>query len=793
MALPSKNQAPTEPPVTLSVDAAGIPAELKARRQFVGWRWIWRGDRWTKPPYQIARPDKKAKSNAPETWATFADAWDAYYLEDVPGIGYVVSPDDPYCFIDLDKCVDAESGEIVEEAAEIIASFPGAYIERSVSGTGIHILTRGSIPGDRHTAIANGFKVEIYDRERFMTLTGQLWTDLPADGIALEQDAIDAFYERYFPAKPEPESAPAPARTFAPHSDADDAWRLAKARAASNGAAFASLYDHGDLSAHSNDRNRADQALANHLAFWLDANPSRIDRAFRLSALMRPKWDEVHRGDGATYGQMTIEKAVAACPQPWEPRVKLHVLPRVERADDEDDGEPDTQLAGFALTDLGNAERLAAQHGQELRYCHEMDRWYIWDGARFGEDRAGGIVARAKQTVRAIYREAAVADDKDERKAIVKHGQASEQAARIAAMVNLARSEPGIPVTVDQLDQDPWVLNVRYGVVDLRTGALRPHNQHDMLTKLAPVVYDNTAECPRFLSFLRRAMDGDEALVTFLQRAIGYSLTGVTVERIILILYGEGKNGKSTLLEVVRAILGDYALRTPTETLLAKREQGIPNDIARLRGMRFVSASEAEEGQRLAEAKIKDLTGGDVISARFMRGEYFDFLPTFKIWLSTNHKPVIRGTDRAIWDRIRLVPFLVRIPPDEQDKHLREKLISEAPGILAWAVQGCLDWQREGLTEPAGVSTATEGYRAEMDVLGEFIAECCVTGDAEQSTAFDLYSAYQKWCEASGEFYVTKTAFGKRLSERGFDNARTGKKQSRTWIGIGLRNDSSDF
>lgn len=450
-------------------------------------------------------------------------------------------------------------------------------------------------------------------------------------------------------------------------------------------------------------------------------------------------------------------------------------------------------VARYNLTDMGNAERLAALHGADIRHCHGTTRWYVWDGKRFEEDDSGAIVARTKETIRTIYIEAAAADDRIQRKAIAKHAQSSENASRITAAISLARSEPGIPVKVAELDHDHWLLNVSNGTIDLRTGKLRKHKQDDLITKMADVVFEPSAQCPQFLAFLDRVMDGDQSLITFLQRAIGYSLTGSTSERMILILYGEGKNGKSTLLEVIRSMLGDYALRTPTETLLQKRDQGIPNDVARLRGSRFVSASEAEEGQRLAEAKIKDMTGGDTISARFMRSEYFDFKPTFKIWLSTNHKPVIRGTDRAIWDRIRLVPFLVRIPPEEQDKHLHEKLMTEAPGILAWAVRGCLAWQTDGLTEPEGVTNATEGYRDEMDVTGGFINDLCVVGPSESATAYELYSAYHKWCEASGEFWVSKTEFGKRLNERGFDSVRgSGKKRPATWLGIGLRDNSNE-
>ena len=449
----------------------------------------------------------------------------------------------------------------------------------------------------------------------------------------------------------------------------------------------------------------------------------------------------------------------------------------------------------YALTDMGNAERLAWSHGSDLRYCHLWNKWLIWDGARFALDDCGVIATRAKSTVRSIYGEAATEADDKRREAIVKHAKSSESSSRITAMAGLTQSEPGVPVRPSALDLDPWLLNCANGTVDLRTGQLTPHDRADLMTKMAATSFDSTATCPRFLAYLDQIMGGDADLVRFLQRALGYSLTGVTSERAIFILYGEGKNGKSTLVEVMDAVLGDYAMRTPTESLLAKRDQGIPNDIARLQNLRFVYASEAEEGQRLAEAKIKDMTGGDTLTARFLHGEFFDFKPAFKLWFSTNHKPVIRGTDRAIWDRIRLVPFLVRIPPEDQDKHLREKLIEEAGGILAWCVTGCLDWQRDGLQEPAGVINATRDYQSEMNVIERFITDCCVIDPNATVTSKDMYSAYVEWYKKGGEEHLTQTALGKRMAELGFDTAQLGKNRARSWVGIGLiseKEESSD-
>lgn len=350
--------------------------------------------------------------------------------------------------------------------------------------------------------------------------------------------------------------------------------------------------------------------------------------------------------------------------------------------------------------------------------------------------------------------------------------------------MELAKSEPGVPVSADQLDAAPWVLNVLNGTLDLRTGQLRPHAREDLLTKLAPVAYDPGALCPTWEAFLSRILAGDVELIRFVQKVIGYSLTGSTQEQCLFILYGAGANGKSTLIQSISALLGDYARQTPTETLLVQRGDGVRNDLARLQGARFVSAVEVEGGRRLAEALVKQLTGGDTITARFLYGEHFEFQPMFKLWLAVNHRPVVQGTDHAIWRRIRLLPFTVTIPPAEQDKRLAEKLQAELAGILRWAVEGCQAWQREGLEPPAAVQRATGDYRAEMDVIAAFIRDCCVLGDKQEVSTSALYAEYVGWCTQVGESPVSQKALAATLKERGCTPGRRGG--GRLWVGIAL-------
>lgn len=444
----------------------------------------------------------------------------------------------------------------------------------------------------------------------------------------------------------------------------------------------------------------------------------------------------------------------------------------------------------FKLSELGNAERLVARHGKDIRYCHEWNKWLIWTGTHWQIDLTGEVERRAKETIRAIYSEAAEIEDEEKRAALAKHAAKSETNRAISAMVELAKSEPGIPVLSDQLDSDIWLLNCKNGTLDLRTGELRPHNRKDYITRIIPTEYNPYADFEEWAKFLHRIMNDNAELISFLQRAVGYSLTGSTREQCLFMLYGCGANGKTTFLEAISDVLAGYAQRTPTDTLLAKDTSGISNDIARLKGARFVVASEVEEGKRMAESLVKQMTGGEKMTARFMRAEYFEFTPHFKLWVGTNHKPVIRGTDQAIWRRIKLIPFNVTIPPEERDKNLLNKLRREMPGILNWAVMGCMDWQKNGLGEPEEVIKATNDYRSEMDVLTRFITDCCTTNTQRSIKSSVLYKKYAEWSRDNNEFTLSQTKFSTRMQEKGFSKIRTSRGM--VWEGIAIVDDDAD-
>lgn len=431
-----------------------------------------------------------------------------------------------------------------------------------------------------------------------------------------------------------------------------------------------------------------------------------------------------------------------------------------------------------SLNDVGNALRLVSLFGEVLRYVPEWGSWIHWDGVRWQRDYHGvKIMEFAQLVVKAIYNEAQSVSDAALATEIMKHASRSHHASRITAMLELACKDAKVVLPAAHLDANPMRLGVENGVVDLRTGKLTQNKLEYYITKFSRVQYDKTAACPTFLAFLGRIFEGKAETIAYVRRLIGYCLTGRTDAQVLFFFYGTGANGKSTLLSVIEFLLGaDLSKQTPPETLMAQSQGTKPsNDLARLQGVRVVLSNEVEDGSFLAEATVKQMTGGDTITARFLYREYFEFKPEFKIIVAGNHKPVIRGTDYGIWRRIHLVGFPVTIPTAERDPALSSKLEAEMPGIMNWAITGCKDWQKKGLTPPQAITAAVEDYREEMDILGHWIANSCTTGDELASRAADLYENYKNWAVWCGFKPMTITAFGRRLSERGLTKGRDGR------------------
>lgn len=437
---------------------------------------------------------------------------------------------------------------------------------------------------------------------------------------------------------------------------------------------------------------------------------------------------------------------------------------------------------GFRDTDVGNADRLVAAAGGRIRYVHAWGRWIVYRDGHWMVDSGDTLVTEhAKQVPRRMFERAAQLPS-EQREAMWKWANRSETASAVGNMIRLARGVDGVLVDHRELDADPWLLNVANGTVDLRTGGLRPHDPDDLQTMQAPVTYDPDADAPLFRACLER-WQPDPEVRDYLQRAVGSGLTGHPIEH-FFVNHGEGANGKGKFFGALNAVLGPYYVVPHKSLLVVQRHEQHDTVKAKLFGARMAVGAETDQGARLDEAKVKDLTGGDPLEARRMREDPWPFMPTWTMFLHTNYRPRVRGTDEGIWRRVRLIPWTVTIPEHERDDQLAAKLADEGPGILNWLVAGCLAWQDRGLDEPERIQAATEDWRTDEDVVGRFLADCATDGPDHHVTSAKLREAFQTWCDDNGERALSAKALGAELERRGYDSAKVGGK--RCWIGLGL-------
>jgi putative DNA primase/helicase len=472
--------------------------------------------------------------------------------------------------------------------------------------------------------------------------------------------------------------------------------------------------------------------------------------------------------------------------------VEPEISPTPNSSSDIDSGAPH-------LTDSGNSSRFVKRHGHEVKFVHAWGKFLLWNGNNWAKDDSGKIYELAIKTALSIYTEAANQADYPEQKKIVDHARNSQAKTRLDAMLGLVKHQ--VAISASQLDESPYLFNCSNGTINLKTGELLPPNPSHLLTKISPVEFNPNTQCPIWERFLFEVFNGDKEMVGFLQRVIGYALTGDTSEQCLFFLYGIGRNGKSTLIETLMVLLGDYSTKAEMRAFMEKNGASVNNDIACLAGSRLVCAVESGRNQRINESLVKEIVGQDLVTARYLYQEFFSFKPQFKLFLAGNSKPVIKGNDEGIWRRIRLLPFEVVIPKEKVDKKLPEKLLNELPGILNWAVRGCLDWQKNGLREPKIVVDATSCYREEMDLLADFfssevIEEAFSEGEKGQTkvSVAEIYKRYTAWCEVSSVDPVKRRTFGIMMNERGFTSKPVfyqGRKQ-RVYNGIGLREQTRD-
>lgn len=477
--------------------------------------------------------------------------------------------------------------------------------------------------------------------------------------------------------------------------------------------------------------------------------------------------------------------AADAVTQGFEVRGFLAAAPRVEIGLPMDDGQVGAQAgADDALSPTeeavwGTEDALALtftrRYQRDWRYVAAWGKWLMWDGQRW---RSEDTLA-ATDLIRQVCRHASL------KASSIRTAAKLAAASTVAGVERLARADRRHAGTTDEWDADVWLLNTPGGVMDLRTGRLRPHERSDRMTKITTAT--PRGQCPQWLAFLNDVTGGDKALQDYLQRMVGYALTGSTREHALFFLYGTGANGKSVFVNTLADILGDYATNAAMDTFMETRSDRHPTDMAGLRGARFVAAIETEQGRRWAESKVKSLTGGDKIAARFMRQDFFEFFPYFKLFVAGNHKPAIRNIDEAMKRRLHLIPFTITVPPEKRDKHLQQKLLAERDGILAWALEGCLAWQQQGrLDPPQQVRDATDEYFEAEDALGRWLDERCVRVATAKSLTAELFSDWKQWADAAGEHVGSQRRFSDLLITRGLEKWRNGAGV-RGFQGVGLK------
>ncbi|PHA82779.1 phage/plasmid primase, P4 family [Bacillus pseudomycoides] len=750
-----------------------IPTELKALPQWILWRKEKRNGKPTKVPYQV--DGEMAQANNRRTWSTFATAVKFYLEGDYDGIGFVFSRQDNYIGIDIDKCVvDGKTNAFSTEIIDTLDS----YTEFSPSGNGIHIIIKGGLP---QSVLGTGRKntkhgLEIYSYGRYFSFTGNREN---SNDVYERTDELAEVFEKYF------DDSDIQGRVNLAEFEKDEIkisndalWeRMFRSK---NGDEIRSLFN-GSLI--NDDHSASDLALCNHLAFWTGKSATRMDSMFRESNLMRDKWDVIHfRDTNETYGERTIATAISSTSTTiLDNKQQFEEFSFDFHNGDEKEVVEDKPKKKFRLTELGNAERIAYEYGHVIKYVSDIG-WFIWDGKRWKLDTKKEIERITAKVLRSLYK----SEDESE----MKWARMCER--RNIRMNSIKDLMPLVPGEREDFDRHKYLFNVENGIINLKTGKLQPHDREIGLTKITNIAFDENAKCPTWLAFLDQIFLGDQDLVEYMQRLIGYSLTGDISEQIMMFLVGGGSNGKSTFINTIKDLMGEYGKQAKADTFIKKKDTGANNDIARLVGARFVSAIESEEGEKLSESFVKQITGGEPVLARFLRQEYFEFVPEFKVFFTTNHKPVIGGLDEGIWRRVKLIPFNLNLPAHKRDKRLPEKLSLEMPGILNWAIEGCMKWQKGKLKEPKVVAEATGQYKEDMDILAPFLDEVCYIDEQENEAirieAKELYNVYDNWCFKSGERSLGNRSFYRMLETKGFGKAKgTGNKTFLTGITLNER------
>lgn len=751
-----------------------FPKELTKLNNWCVWKYQKRNGKLTKVPFN-AETGEFAKSNDPNTWSSYETAIN---FTGADGVGFFFEP--PYLGIDIDNVEDdiyryRQGDKLDNIVSEFTEAFK-TYTEVSPSGNGLHLIVKGKIPGERRRK----GNIEMYDSGRFFTMTGNSIGKYKEVTEASPQ-LFEEIYKKYFPSTSNVIQHPS-------NNFQDNIHNLSEMEVINEiyQSKQAKIFDdlmRGNYEQYYGSHSEADMALANILAFWCAKDYTQMDSIFRQSNLYRDKWDEKRKN--STYGEQTLFKAINETHNVYTPKAKDEPLKyALSHIFDEEETKKEYPIRSY--DDTGNADRFIDRYGELYKYSYISNKFYIYDGTKWAVDDRGSIRRLIDEMI---------ADMKNE-KILVAEGvdeeEAQENFDKFYKKTRGTQSKKNItnelmhrqPVTPDDFDKDNMLLNVANGYIDLTSRELYPHDITQMFSQIANTDYSEKMQPAVWLDFLNDIFDGDKEVIRYIQKALGYSLTGSTREQVMFILHGKGRNGKSIFVETIAEILGDYSNNMQAKSLMVKKNDNVNTDIARLSKARFVTSSEPNEGFRFDEGLIKQITGGDKVTARFLYAEEFEYTPKFKIWVSTNHKPIIRGTDDGIWRRLVLIPFEVQIPEEKVDKDLKYKLLREAPAILNWMTEGAYMWMQEGLEMPDKLKDASQSYRTEMDVVEQFIEEKCNRMKGARETGKKLYDEYKVWADENNEYKMDKNKFGKKMKEK-FESKKMNNGVN--YIGIELK------
>lgn len=790
-----------------------VPQELKILKRWVCFKVEGTNDgKQTKRPYN-ALNGKLAKVNDDLTWCTFNIALMGCEKYNCDGIGFILG--NGIFGIDLDNHVD-ENGVppmTEEEFAILTKEFVDtldSYSEVSQSGLGVHIICQGKLPkGSRRKG-----SVEMYDNGRFFAFTGNAINNVPINNR--EQEVIP-LWEKYVNTKKENEEQQSK-RIINPEDEIlklSDEELIDIAINSKNGETFYRYYHEGDISMNNNDQSAADMAFCNLLAFWCNFDESQMDRIFRNSALMRDKWDEM-RG-AQTYGELTIRNACANTTNGYVKTVKKaddsfvvknktdfimdeetgEVLENCFRAQMNIDefGEPIFRIKKnykrYSYNDTGNALRFYDYFGDLFKYNVTDKCFMYWTGKTWIRDYTDIIRKYANKFIEILKEEEhfleeeiakAKADGKDdEQKRLLKALDACQKnTSRVSnkagkdAMISEFKSLFDVPIKNDEFNKDKWLLNTDSGIVDLTNGKIHPFDKEKMMSQNTnlKVSYDEPVEWINFLKgiFKREKNEETQEIIDAFQTCLGYSLTGSVREQVLFMLWGDGSNGKTTLLQQMSYIMGDYGQNVASSVLMENKNNNnsATYSIAKLQNSRFVLTEETNDGGRMAEGRVKEITGGGEVSAQFKYGNEFSYFPQYKVWIATNNLPIIVGTDHGIWRRIFEFPFMRIFTEEEKDKDLPDKLKKESSEILGWAIKGAVKYkERNRLIFPKCLSEAKQKYKEKMDVIFQFTNDECVFDPKGKIECKLLYSLYKEWAKNNSEWVLKESKFKERLEQKG--------------------------